>query len=261
MHSPWYQTTCNSEWSPILHLGDKSWSPLDGTLARHSSRPPAESNFELHMHALKKEMANHSSVLAWRIPGTGEPDGLPSMGSHRVGHDWSDLAGAAAVSLNFSCGILWVVHAPCPVHFILGLLDLGKSLTEWTELLYTGGKLRIGILQKTDRVVSGAKRSSWSSSGTGTFSWEQMWLFSGLEDPDSDPGSAPLLAVWPWPAHFTSLCLNVLICRMWFRKSAFVFKKIESILMEWEALWHMLVIVEADLTLIAFPSLLGSSGS
>ena len=42
-------------------------------------------------------MATHSSVLAWRIPGTGEPGGLPSMGSHRVGHDWSDLAAAAAV--------------------------------------------------------------------------------------------------------------------------------------------------------------------
>ena len=41
-------------------------------------------------------MASHSSVLAWRIPGTGEPGGLPSMGSHRVGHDWSDLAAAAA---------------------------------------------------------------------------------------------------------------------------------------------------------------------
>ena len=41
-------------------------------------------------------MATHSSVLAWRIPGTGEPGGLPSMGSHRVGHDWSDLAAAAA---------------------------------------------------------------------------------------------------------------------------------------------------------------------
>ena len=41
-------------------------------------------------------MATHSSVLAWRIPGTGEPVGLPSMGSHRVGHDWSDLAAAAA---------------------------------------------------------------------------------------------------------------------------------------------------------------------
>ena len=41
---------------------------------------------------LQKEMATHSSVLAWRIPGTGEPCGLPSVGSHRVGHDWSDLA-------------------------------------------------------------------------------------------------------------------------------------------------------------------------
>ena len=48
--------------------------------------------FTFHFHALEKEMATHSSVLAWRIPGTGEPGGLPSMGSHRVGHDWSDLA-------------------------------------------------------------------------------------------------------------------------------------------------------------------------
>ena len=40
-----------------------------------------------HFHALEKEMATHSSVLAWRIPGTGEPGGLPSVGSHRVGHD------------------------------------------------------------------------------------------------------------------------------------------------------------------------------
>ena len=43
-------------------------------------------------------MATHSSVLAWRIPGMGEPGGLPSMGSHRVGHDWSDLAAAAAAA-------------------------------------------------------------------------------------------------------------------------------------------------------------------
>ena len=41
---------------------------------------------QLHFHALEKDMATHSSVLAWRIPGTGEPGGLPSMGSHRVGH-------------------------------------------------------------------------------------------------------------------------------------------------------------------------------
>ena len=54
--------------------------------------------FTFHFHALEKEMAPHSSVLAWRIPGTGEPGRLPSMGSHRVGHDWSDLAAAAAVA-------------------------------------------------------------------------------------------------------------------------------------------------------------------
>ena len=59
--------------------------------------------FTFHFHALEKEMATHSSVLAWRIPGTGEPRELPSMGSHRVGHDRSDLAAAAAerLSLHF----------------------------------------------------------------------------------------------------------------------------------------------------------------
>ena len=48
--------------------------------------------FTFHFRALEKERATHSSVLAWRIPGTGEPGGLLSIGSHRVGHDWSDLA-------------------------------------------------------------------------------------------------------------------------------------------------------------------------
>ena len=52
-------------------------------------------SFTFHFHALEKEMATHSSVLAWRIPGTGKPGRLPSMGSHRIGHDWSDLAAAA----------------------------------------------------------------------------------------------------------------------------------------------------------------------
>jgi len=51
--------------------------------------------FTFHFHALEMEMATHSSVLAWRIPGTGEPGGLPSMGSNRVGHDWCDLAATA----------------------------------------------------------------------------------------------------------------------------------------------------------------------
>ena len=52
--------------------------------------------FTFHFHTLEKEMATHSSVLAWRIPGAGEIGGLPSMGLHRVGHNSSDLAAAAA---------------------------------------------------------------------------------------------------------------------------------------------------------------------
>ena len=55
--------------------------------------------FPFHFPALEKEMATHSSVLARRISGTGEPGGLPSMGSHRVGHDRSDLAAAAEAIL------------------------------------------------------------------------------------------------------------------------------------------------------------------
>ena len=51
---------------------------------------------------MEKEMATHSSVLAWRIPGMAGPGGLPSMGSHRVGHDWSELAAAAAAVF---CGV------------------------------------------------------------------------------------------------------------------------------------------------------------
>ena len=56
--------------------------------------------FAFHFHALEKEMATHSSVLAWRIPGTAEPGELSSMGSHRVGHDCSDLAVAAAAAAS-----------------------------------------------------------------------------------------------------------------------------------------------------------------
>ena len=53
--------------------------------------------FTFPFHALEKEMATHSSVLAWRTPGTGESGGLPSMGSHNVRHDWNDLAAVSKV--------------------------------------------------------------------------------------------------------------------------------------------------------------------
>ena len=58
-----------------------------GSLRVKSRTQLSDFPFTFHFHALEEEMATHSSVLAWRIPGTGEPGGLPSMGSHRVGHD------------------------------------------------------------------------------------------------------------------------------------------------------------------------------
>ena len=61
--------------------------------------------FTFHFHALEQEMAMHSSVLAWRIPGTQEPSGLPSMGSHRVGHDRSNLAAAVATAADLGKAI------------------------------------------------------------------------------------------------------------------------------------------------------------
>ena len=74
--------------------GGAWWAAVHG-VAKSRTRL-SDFTFTFHFHALEKEMATHSCVLAWRIPGTGEPGRLPSMGSHRVGHDWSNLAAAAA---------------------------------------------------------------------------------------------------------------------------------------------------------------------
>ena len=76
-----------------------------------------------HFHALEEEMATHFSVLAWRIPGTEEPGGLPSMGSHRVEHNWSNLATAAAAAV-----------------FIIGKNQIkGITFNGWSKKLPTQG--------------------------------------------------------------------------------------------------------------------------
>ena len=68
------------------------WTEEPGRLQVHGVAKSrtwlSDFTFTFHFHALEKEMATHSSILAWRIPGTGEPGGLPSVGSHRVGHNW-----------------------------------------------------------------------------------------------------------------------------------------------------------------------------
>ena len=112
---PWVcqGNTCNIRWCLMYLTAGKGsswekWSCLSITLLLHvHMKIPVQLSdfaFTFHFHALEKEMATHSSVLAWRVPGTGEPGGLASMGSHRVGHDWSELAVSRDI---FGCDNLW----------------------------------------------------------------------------------------------------------------------------------------------------------
>ena len=82
-------------WKAAVHGVTEGWTRL------------SDFTFTFHFHALEKEMASHSSVLAWRIPGTGEPGGLPSMESYKVRHDRSNLAAAAAAAFSpYSANLL-----------------------------------------------------------------------------------------------------------------------------------------------------------
>ena len=76
--------------------GGAWWATVHG-VAKSRTRL-SDFTFTFHFHALEREMATYSSVLAWRIPGTGEPGGLLPMGSHRVGHDWSDSSSCSSSS-------------------------------------------------------------------------------------------------------------------------------------------------------------------
>ena len=119
-------------------------------------------SFTFHFHALEKEMATHSSVLAWRIPGTGEPGGLPSMGSQRVGHDWSDLAAAAAMlDVNY-----YGFHIVSRVYTISVASLLMLTLIIWLRW-YLSGVLNLlfslSIVYSLERSYSPHLRSNWFS--------------------------------------------------------------------------------------------------
>ena len=123
--------------------GGPWWAAVHG-VAKSRTRL-SNFTFTFHFHALEKEMATHSSVPSWRIPGTGEPGGLPSMGSHRVGHDWSDLAAAAAVTDGAESG------SQCSCMFTLMLLTWGASL----------GKSRNSVIQETGLSAFSKAKENW----------------------------------------------------------------------------------------------------
>ena len=94
------------EATPVLLPGiSHGWRSLVGWSPW--GREESDTTERLHFHALEKEMATHSIVLGWRIPGTAEPGGLLSIGLHRVGHDWSNFAAAVrlvkAMFFSSSC--------------------------------------------------------------------------------------------------------------------------------------------------------------
>ena len=129
----------------ILNLMDGGawWAAVHG-VAKSRARL-SNFTFPFHFHALEKEMATHSSVLAWRIPGTEEPGGLPSMGSHRAGHNWHDLAAAAAPHI-------WIQTLLHPLlsyksshftnFFFLLLPPLGSNHTSYVGHLLKKAKIR-----------------------------------------------------------------------------------------------------------------------
>ena len=103
--------------------------------------------FTFHFHALEKEMATHSSVLAWRLPGTGEPGGLPSMGSHRVRHDWSDLAAAAAAAAAY-------LYPELPLQVPMNLLHSFHSFHKYSSKTNVYQSLNLKEREQTDTFLN-----------------------------------------------------------------------------------------------------------
>ena len=127
------------QWHPLQYSclenpmdGGAWWAAVHGVA--DSRAWLSDFTFTFHFHTLEKEMATHSSVLAWRIPGTGEPGGLSSMGSHRVGHDWSDLAAAVHFLWTFSHMVLTSGLVSWICTFVL--------LNSSTEFVIVTGKMK-----------------------------------------------------------------------------------------------------------------------
>ena len=135
LHIPKHQHICRQQvWAECYYYRDQVFQ----SLVLSQSLP------------LEKEMATLSSVLAWRIPGKGEPGGLPSMGSHRVGHDWSDLAAAVPASdlVSEPDSVLSLISFADEK---IGLLPFNKAVRDWGQRPLWGAlKITYGLRRWCD---------------------------------------------------------------------------------------------------------------
>ena len=155
------------------------------------------------MHALEKEMATHSSILAWRIPGTGEPGGLPSMGSHRAGHNWNDLAAVAAAACIHALEKEMAMHSSILAWRIPGTEEPGglpfmgshRAGHNWNDLAAVAAAACMHALEKEMAMHSSIL----------------AWRIPGTEEPGGLPsmGShrvrhdwSDLAAVAAWSRHY-----------------------------------------------------------
>ena len=170
--------------------GGAWWAAVHG-VARSRTRL-SNFTFPFHFHALEKEMATHSSVLAWRIPGTGEPGGLPSMGSHRIGHDWSDLTVTVQVAHCYSTHWLLLGRSKPQGHNWLCEPQLGSHRLCW-DWRWVG----------VNSIIRRKKRGEWILGNNGQSLTQCGFSFIELE--------AKSRAL-EWNRHLTILCLSLDVC-------------------------------------------------
>ena len=179
-------------WWAVVHGVAKSWTWL------------SDFPFTFHFHALENEMATHSSVLAWRIPWMEKPGRLLSMGSHRVGHDWSDLAAAAAaVNSIQSCLTLCIPMG----YSVRGILQ--ARILEWVAFPFSQGFLNSEIKPRSPALLADSLPAEPQGKPKNTGGWP-IPSPTDLPDTGIELGS-PVLQADSLPVELPGKPLRVLV--------------------------------------------------
>ena len=164
-----------------------------------------------YFHALEKEMATRSSVLAWRIPGTEEPGGLQSMGSHRVGHDWIDLAAVKGFTIANEAEVDIFLEFPSFFYYPVNVGNLISCSSAFSEPNLYIWKFSVHILLKPslkdfEHYLAGV----WND-----YNYMVVWAFFGIALLWDWNENWPFPVLWPllsfpnlltyWVQHFNSI--------------------------------------------------------